>query len=117
MTTSDYLNNFFLGYLPYIALGVFAAGFIYRAYWHYHTCPAPVYKYTCTGNRSIAGLYHRSPIILPDRTGFVGHIHYHSISTRGLYGYGTLGTRYCYIRTRFVEIYSPSELGIQTAYY
>ncbi|OJV34920.1 MAG: respiratory nitrate reductase subunit gamma [Bacteroidia bacterium 43-41] len=30
MSTSDYLNNFFLGYLPYIAFGVFFAGFIYR---------------------------------------------------------------------------------------
>lgn len=30
MPTSDYLNNFFLGYLPYVAFGVFFAGLIYR---------------------------------------------------------------------------------------
>ena len=30
MNMSDYLNNFFLGYFPYIALSVFICGFIYR---------------------------------------------------------------------------------------
>lgn len=30
MTSSDYLNSFFLGYLPYIAMAVFVTGLIYR---------------------------------------------------------------------------------------
>ena len=171
MTISDYLNNFLLGYLPYIALGVFVTGFIYRIRhrnntiqatssqfisndtsirlgsplfhyaiilvflghifglltpeWlyhcrisgYYHTHLASVYEYTGTSHRTDTGLYHCGSPALSNLTGFVGNLHYHSISLGGLYGDGTLGTGYCYIRTRFMEIYSLSELGVQTAYY
>jgi respiratory nitrate reductase, gamma subunit len=40
MTISDYLNNFFLGYLPYIALAVFITGVLYRVYRRNNTIQA-----------------------------------------------------------------------------
>lgn len=70
-TITDYLNNFFLGYLPYIALGVFTAGFIYRAVKHNNTIQATSSQFI-SNDKSIrwgSTLFHYAIILV-----FLGHI-------------------------------------------
>ena len=71
MTVSDYLNNFFLGYLPYIALGVFVAGVIYRVRNRNNTIQATSSQFISKDKNILWGctLFH-----FAIRMGFLGHI-------------------------------------------
>lgn len=71
MTISDYLNNFFLGYLPYIALGVFFSGFIYRVYRRNNTIQATSSQFVSNDRGILWGsvLFHFAIIMV-----FFGHI-------------------------------------------
>lgn len=71
MTTSDYLNNFFLGYLPYIALSVFLCGFFYRVYRRNNTIQVTSSQFVKKDKSLIWGsmLFHFAIIVV-----FFGHI-------------------------------------------
>lgn len=71
MTISDYLNNFLLGYLPYIALGVFVTGFIYRIRHRNNTIQATSSQFISndTSIRLGSPLFHYAIILV-----FLGHI-------------------------------------------
>lgn len=71
MMTSDYLNNFLLGYLPYIALSVFISGFIYRVYRRNNTIQATSSQFVSNGKSLLWGsaLFHFAIILV-----FFGHI-------------------------------------------
>jgi nitrate reductase gamma subunit len=69
--TSDYLNNFFLGYLPYIALGVFIAGLLYRVYRRNNTIQATSSQFVSNDKSILWGspLFHFAIIMV-----FFGHV-------------------------------------------
>ncbi|MFV0521342.1 MAG: respiratory nitrate reductase subunit gamma [Mangrovibacterium sp.] len=71
MTTSDYLNNFFLGYLPYISLGVFVAGLLYRIYHRNNTIQVTSSQFISKDKTIFWGstLFHYAIIMV-----FFGHI-------------------------------------------
>ena len=71
MTTSHYINNFFLGYLPYIALGVFLAGLLYRLHRRNSTIQATSSQFVSNdkGIRWGSPLFHFAIIMV-----FFGHI-------------------------------------------
>lgn len=71
MTMLDYLNNFFLGYLPYIALGVFVAGAIYRVRYRNNTIQATSSQFIDKDKSILWGspLFHFAIIMV-----FFGHI-------------------------------------------
>ncbi|MFV0289724.1 MAG: respiratory nitrate reductase subunit gamma [Mangrovibacterium sp.] len=71
MINSDYLNNFFLGYLPYISLGVFVAGLIYRIYHRNNTIQATSSQFISNDKTIFWGstLFHVAIIMV-----FGGHI-------------------------------------------
>lgn len=71
MTASDYLNNFFLGYFPYIALSVFICGFFYRVSRRNNTIQATSSQFVKKDKSLIWGsmLFHFAIIFV-----FLGHI-------------------------------------------
>lgn len=71
MTISDYLNNFFLGYLPYIALAVFTTGLIYRIIRRNNTVQATSSQFVSKDKAILWGsmLFHFAIILV-----FLGHI-------------------------------------------
>ncbi len=71
MTVSDYLNNFFLGYLPYVAFGVFFAGLIYRTIKRNNTIQANSTQFLSNDRTLTRGsmLFHYAIILV-----FFGHI-------------------------------------------
>ncbi len=71
MNYSDYLNNFFLGYLPYIALGVFISGLLYRIYHRNNTIQVTSSQFISKDKNLFWGstLFHYAIIMV-----FFGHI-------------------------------------------
>lgn len=71
MITADYLNNFFLGYLPYIALTVILVGIIYRAVNKNNTIQATSSQFISKDKTLTWGsnLFHYAIILV-----FFGHI-------------------------------------------
>ena len=71
MTTADYLNNFFLGYLPYIALSVIFVGTVYRAVTKNNTIQATSSQFISKDKTLTWGsnLFHYAIILV-----FFGHI-------------------------------------------
>jgi respiratory nitrate reductase, gamma subunit len=71
MTMPDYLNNFFLGYLPYIALAVFTTGLIYRIMRRNNTVQATSSQFVSKDKAILWGstLFHFAIILV-----FFGHI-------------------------------------------
>lgn len=71
MTISDYLNNFFLGFLPYVAFGVLLAGLIYRIYRRNNTIQANSSQFISKDKGLFWGsiLFHYAIILV-----FFGHI-------------------------------------------
>lgn len=71
MTTADFLNNFFLGYLPYIALSVIFAGTVYRAVTKNNTIQATSSQFISKDKTLTWGsnLFHYAIIFV-----FFGHI-------------------------------------------
>ncbi len=71
MTTTDYLNNFFLGYLPYIALAVIVAGTAYRVIVRNKTIQATSSQFISKDKTLLVGsnLFHYAILIV-----FFGHV-------------------------------------------